>query len=382
MAKPNYRDGSIVNLMSTIVKALGGKTHHNPLNILHPGEIERSKNIVLIVIDGLGYNTLIKHGKGTTMLKHLRGKMTSVFPTTTAAAVTAYKTGLEPAEHGLVSWFTYMKELGFIAVPLRFAVRGGKAISDEFADHMFDTESVFDQVKAQPFVVAPDMIIDTTYSAAYSGKAKRIPFNDLEGMARAISRAVRSSNKKKYIYAYWYMLDTISHKNGPDSKKTIAELKRIDAAFSRLLKRLEGTDTTVILSADHGQTTIPSENMILLNDYPEIMDCLTVPLSGDAREAFAYVRSGREKMFERLIRQKLGHACELHRSEEFARQGYFGLGKPHKRFLDRIGDYVILSKEGYALRDELPGCKPKKVKGHHSGTSEDEMFVPVILAKC
>ncbi len=382
MTLPNYHDGSIVNLMSTIVKAMGGKTHHHPLKILPPGEIGNSKNIVLIVIDGLGYNLLSKHGTGTTLMNHLHGKMTSVFPTTTAAAITSYKTGLEPAEHGLVSWYIYLKELGFIAVPLRFTVRGGKAINDELAKHMFDSKNVFDKVKARPFVVAPDILVDSTYTASYSGRAKRIPFNNLAGMARAIIKIVKHGSKRKYIYAYWHMLDSISHKRGPESRKTIAELKRVDAAFSLLIKKLEGTGTTVILSADHGQTTIPPTRRILLNDYPDIMECLVVPLSGDAREAFAYVRAGREKKFETLMRKHLGHACDVYKSEEFASQGYFGTGKSHKRFLDRIGDYVIISKDGYALIDELPGCKPKKVIGYHSGMSEDEMYVPVIVAKC
>lgn len=31
MHKPNYKNGSIVNLMSSIIKKLGGKSKYNPL---------------------------------------------------------------------------------------------------------------------------------------------------------------------------------------------------------------------------------------------------------------------------------------------------------------------------------------------------------------
>ena len=53
MALPNYKDGSIVNLMSSIAGSFGLKTKYKPLKDL--ANI-KSKNIVLIIIDGLGYN--------------------------------------------------------------------------------------------------------------------------------------------------------------------------------------------------------------------------------------------------------------------------------------------------------------------------------------
>jgi len=54
MPLPNYKDGSIVNLMSSIGRALGHKSPYKPLKILDPKELKDSKNIVLMVIDALG----------------------------------------------------------------------------------------------------------------------------------------------------------------------------------------------------------------------------------------------------------------------------------------------------------------------------------------
>ncbi|HLD61630.1 MAG TPA: alkaline phosphatase family protein [Patescibacteria group bacterium] len=95
MNKPNYKNGSIVNLMASIKKAFGGKSAYEPLKNFDISSVY--KNIVLIVIDGLGYEYLIKHGKDSFLYKNLKGKMTSVFPATTASAMTTYSTGLAPS---------------------------------------------------------------------------------------------------------------------------------------------------------------------------------------------------------------------------------------------------------------------------------------------
>ena len=66
MYLPNYKDGSIVNLMSSISRAFGTRAKYKPLKILNPSEL-KSKNIVLIVIDGLGYEYLMNYKKDNTL---------------------------------------------------------------------------------------------------------------------------------------------------------------------------------------------------------------------------------------------------------------------------------------------------------------------------
>ena len=52
MHLPNYKDGSIVNLMSSINKAFGGRSSYQPLKNFDIADISK-KNIVLIIIDGI-----------------------------------------------------------------------------------------------------------------------------------------------------------------------------------------------------------------------------------------------------------------------------------------------------------------------------------------
>tara|TARA_Y100000310_G_scaffold314015_1_gene362999 strand:- start:420 stop:752 length:333 start_codon:yes stop_codon:yes gene_type:complete len=99
---PNYKDGSILNLMSSIARAFGTKTKYNPLKLLSPKELKNSKNVVLIVIDGLGYDYLQKYGKNSILNKYVKGKITSVFPSATTAAIPVFL-----PEHHLMKmkWF-------------------------------------------------------------------------------------------------------------------------------------------------------------------------------------------------------------------------------------------------------------------------------------
>ena len=79
MELPNYNGGSIVNLMNSIAQGFGSKTKYKPLKILPPSKLKNYKNIVLIVIDGMGFEYLKEKNKKSIFLENLVGCMTSVF---------------------------------------------------------------------------------------------------------------------------------------------------------------------------------------------------------------------------------------------------------------------------------------------------------------
>ena len=104
---------------------------HPGLAQLPPDEIKDARNLVLLLIDGLGYNYLSGPGAGSLMASRLAGRMTSVFPSTTASAITTTFTGLAPAEHGLTGWFTWFAEAGTTAAALPFMPRAaGETLAD------------------------------------------------------------------------------------------------------------------------------------------------------------------------------------------------------------------------------------------------------------
>ena len=55
MVLPDYDGGSIVNLMSSIASSFGAKTIYPPLRILPLEKFKNKRNVILLIIDGMGY---------------------------------------------------------------------------------------------------------------------------------------------------------------------------------------------------------------------------------------------------------------------------------------------------------------------------------------
>jgi hypothetical protein len=380
MPLPDYRGGSIVNLMASIALARGNEAAlYSPLELLSPSRLLTSKNIVLIVIDGLGYECLTSAGKSTGLYSHLQGRISSVFPSTTATAITTFLTGIAPQQHGLTGWHMYLRELGTVMAVLPFRPRLGAPRAEGFnTAEVFDQRPIFDQLKVRSYVVVPSKIIDSVYNAAYSGSACRRAYSSsLQTLFRTVARVLREHNERKYVYAYYPELDRVAHEYGPASRKTQAHLAEIDLAFTQFLDQIKGSDTTVIMTADHG--FIETKERIELDNHPLLANALRLPLCGESRVAYCYVYPEKRALFEHYVENHLAGQATLLSSKELINRGYFGLGPPHPRLQERIGDYTLIMKDGYVIKDWLPGEERYRHIGVHGGMSAAEMYVPLIV---
>ncbi|MBN1220216.1 MAG: alkaline phosphatase family protein [Anaerolineae bacterium] len=388
MYLPDYHGGSIVNLMSSIIQALGGESPYEPLADLPPTELSASKNIVLLVLDGLGYEYLVRNGQHTVFHKYLRGKMTSVFPSTTAACVTTFATGVAPQQHGVTGWFVHLKEVGAVSTILRFAPRYGEK-TPPFSQAGVKPEAIFTQVsmsnglEAKVYMVVPRKLVESDYSRLMAGKAKPAPYENLNDFFKRIRKIIRSGKRgrPKYIYAYWPEFDALSHEHGNGGKKVAAHFKKLDKKMASFLQSLAGTETTLIITADHGFIDADASRIIWLKDHPDLQETLTLPLCGEGRAAYCYVRPAKAAQFEAYVTKYLHDKCDWFRSEELIANHYFGLFEPNPRLFDRVGDYVLIMKENYVIRDSILGEDRHLHIGYHGGVSEAEMFVPLIVAR-
>ncbi|MFH0979176.1 MAG: alkaline phosphatase family protein [Candidatus Woesearchaeota archaeon] len=379
---PDYKGGSIVNLMSSISRALGARSSYQPLKGLPPKELTGFRNIVLIVVDGLGYEYLASIGRKTVLASYLRGHITTVFPATTTAAITTFATGLAPQEHGLTGWFMHAKELGTVIIPLQFSPRLGPVSLSSFGVDpkiFFDQKPIFPRLKADSYVITTMGIDSTDYNTALFGHPKKLLYNSLPNFFSQISRAVHLSNRRKFVYAYWPDFDLICHAKGTKSRELKDHLFYFDRQFALFLRSMK--DSLVIVTADHGMIDVPSKNLLQLRDHPKLQETLTLPLCGEARCPFCYVHPHKARQFERYVRTKLARFCSLHKSSELVAKQVFGIRKPHPKLYDRIGDYVLLMKDGFALKDSLLSRKRYSHPGRHGGVSSHEMLVPLIVVK-
>lgn len=383
--KPNYKDGSIVNLMSSIASSYGKKPKYGNLKLLGPGQLKDSKSIVLIIIDGLGYDYIMKHGKNSFLKKHLKGSITSVFPPTTATALTSFNTGLAPQQHALTGWFTYIKEFGSIATILPFYPRGGSTsyYKDGFKyGDCFNVYSFYQNLGIKSYTINYKDHINSAYNKKAARGSKRIPYKTLSGFFSTIKKTVKRKDKKKFVYAYWPVFDGICHYYGTKTRHSLKHFKEIDNKFKKLAASLSGTGTNLIVTADHGFIDTPLDKYVMLNFYPKIYECMSMPKSGDARVSYCYVHPSKAKQFEKLVKKELSFCCTIHKSTDLVKKNYYGLYEVNPRLLDRIGDYVLIAKKDYVIRDFMPNETIQPFLGNHSGLSKQELYVPLIVIKC
>jgi hypothetical protein len=384
MRLPDYRDGSLVNLIASITVSRGGKPHHSPLAVLPPDALAWARNVVFFLVDGLGYNYLADKGRGGALVDHLAGKLTSVFPSTTASAITSTFTGLTPQQHGLTGWFSWFPEADVLAAPLPFKRRGDdKPLVDLGVqpERLFDSRPFVDTLDARSVIVSQRRIVDSDYSRHYGGRAERRGYDDLAGLVSEVDAAVRSSTDRKYIYAYYPDFDSVAHKHGVASAQATTRLIAIDAAFAELLRRLSGTSTAIIVSADHGFIDTSPDDALELANYDELAELLRLPLSGEPRVAFCHVRPGCDDAFVERARRLLGERADVRRSADLITEGWFGPGEAHARLRDRVGDVTLVMRGHCTIKDRLPGEKQQALIGNHGGVTEDEMMIPLVLAR-
>ena len=383
---PDYAGGSIVNLMATIAEALGARGAFGPTlrTADLKGLLSNRSRVVLIVVDGLGYYHLTRRHARSSLHRHLRGSLTSVFPSTTATAVTTYLTGLAPAQHGLTGWHMYFPEIATVGAVLPLRTRGTDrplAVLGLDPNLLFDHRPVFDLLPVRSFVVSPERIVNSEFNRIHSGTAQRRGYGSLEQFFDSILNCLRVTGERSYTYAYYADFDSIAHEHGAASRQANLLLQRFDSAFSAFLPLAAGLDATIVVTADHGFIDSPPDRSIQLDEHPFLAATLRLPLCGERRAAYCYVRPEKAHEFEAYVRGELSDQAWAYRSADLVEQGWFGPGEPHPKLKERVGDYTLVMKANWTIKDWLPGEQRYRQLGVHGGVSEDEMMVPLVVVQ-
>lgn len=384
MRAPDYDGFGIANLMGSVIGALGRTGEPSvlaPCPVLPSTQLAEARHVVLLVIDGLGRAQLAQHAPQGCMAKARITDLTSVFPSTTASAVSTYMTGDAPITHGMTGWHIWYKELGVIGAPLPFRIRGSDVGLERMglsANALFATRSLAARLSRRSVLVHPEHLCGTTYTDAHSAGAQVRPYDSLSGLVDAIC-TLGEEAEPSYCYAYWPQLDSLSHEFGAHSEKAGAHLLELDAAVAQCAERLSGTGTVLLVCADHGFVDTRQHTRLELADYPELQQTLLLPLCGEPRMAYCYVRAGAQAEFEAIARETLGHAAEVIGSEELLASGWLGPGTRHERVHERLGTHVLAMKEQYCLTDRVAGeTRAFRQIGVHGGMSDAELRVPLM----
>jgi len=383
--RPDYEGGGLVNLMVSLARGLGAQgPPYAPCASLAPAEVAGARHVLLLLLDGLGYEFLA--ARGGALAAHLRARMSSVFPPTTAAAVTTVLTATAPQRHAVTGWFQYLRELGLVSAFLPFRARWGGPPLERAGLSVADlvpAPPLLDRLDAEAWCLLPADLVDSAYSRALAGTAHRAGYRGLDDLvARAAHLLDGSAPRRRFVYAYWPELDRLAHIHGIGAPAVQSHFELLDAAFARLLAALRGSDTLVVAIADHGFVDIGPGDVVRLEDHPQLAECLRLPLCGEPRTAYCYLRPGMVRRFERYVAERLSAECDLHPSSDLVAAGWFGPGEPAPALAERVGDYVLRMKGNRVIKDRLPGEPEFRQIGVHGGSSAAELSIPLVLAQC
>lgn len=380
ISQPDYQGGSLINLITSIGLAHGRPSQGYPAcPSLGADSLADYDNLVLLLVDGLGYD-YVDSSPGFYR-QHCQTSLTSVFPSTTASSITAFLTGQAPQQHGLTGWFTYLEEVGGVGAVLPCTLRGSQEkFSDRGIDiaRLYDHPIFFNELENRSVIVSPNWILDTEFNQSHTGKAETRGYDGMEDMFAQTARCVKETKQKQYIYVYWSEFDHLSHVNGNRSKPVTEHFQQLQKLTEKFLSEIKGTSTLLVITADHGFIDLTPEQRITVNDHPRMQECLRMPLSGEPRAAYCYLHEDKHEQFVGYVNTHFAKQLDCIPSQELVESNLYGLGEAHPQLDRRVGDYTLIMKENYIVKDWLKSEKPFFHYGVHGGVSPQEMFVPLI----
>jgi hypothetical protein len=377
---PDYNH-CILGTISSILKYYNVDTKHKTSEKLDKILNEKKyKNVIFLILDGLGEHILNPISPDGYLKQHQIDLVTSVYPSTTTAALTTYYSGRPPYETGWIAWSQYFKEYGraldmfshnesYMGEPLK------KPLIDVYKT-VINYESIFERIeKASPDVKAYE--IEPEYAERRA--LRSINADNVDQLIMNINDLCKNPDRK-FILAYSDNPDGILHKYGTTSEEAKTFIKETEQKIEEMCRNFD-EDTILIISADHGHKDI--EKAYTLLDYPEIQECLIMPASLESRVLTFWVKEDMRQTFEERFNKVFKDEFWLMTKEEFLDKYHFlGYGEKHYKVDDFIGNYMALSTAGSIIRLEtfLKEGKPVK-KSTHCGLSKEEMEVPVIVIK-
>ncbi|HPO05668.1 MAG TPA: alkaline phosphatase family protein [Candidatus Gracilibacteria bacterium] len=384
---PDYQGKSIINLMSSIAGAFGKKHDYPELDSLSSEFMKTFDNVVLFVVDGLG-DVFLSKQRDSFLFRQRQASMTSTFLSTTTCANTAFLVGYPPQQHGLTAWDIFLKEVGAMVAFLPFETSfGAKDLRKDHFDlgQIMDFEAFHDGFNGSCYSVIFKKYAFSAFNSYVSRAENIIPARNYPNIFTKVKNLVKTkAREKRFIHTYIPEFDSLCHQIGPDSEGAKILFQDLDSRMQKLAQDLKGTNTLLLITADHGQTEVPADQVLWLEDFAGLSECLSMPLLGEFRVRYCYVRAHKTAQFEEIVQNKLSKYCWCFPSSQIIQDNLFGLGKPHLKLAERVGDYILVMKDHYILRDKLGNFDPtrKNFIGNHGGVSEEEMMVSLITINC
>lgn len=355
---PDYAGACISNLVPALL-------HPRTAPAWVPPPVAGAKQVVLFVLDGVGWKQLQDRLPLAPMLASMNGgPITSVAPTTTSTALSSIVLGCPPAAHGVLGY--RLRVDGSVLNVLRWQMAGNDA-RQVLQPAEFQSRPAFGGTA--PPVVTRAAFADTGFTTC-------LGISKIQGWKAPSSIAVEVSNAlaagAPFVYAYYDGVDTVAHEHGFGANYD-AELTAVDRLVADVAAVLP-PGAVLVVTADHGQVEV-GERLVLLSD--DLLSA-TIGLSGEARFLWLHARPGAEPDLIAECRQlfeRTDQAWVRSRSEIIA-EGWFG-GPVDDRWQRRLGDVALIARAPVAFLDPTDSGSAG-LRCRHGSLTADELLVPLL----
>jgi hypothetical protein len=336
-----------------------------------PDPVREAGQVVLLVVDGLGWEQLRARPALAPTLNAAPGidrSITSVAPTTTACALTSITTGRRPSQHGLLGYRLALDDE--ILNVLRWTVGGGQAHDARrtVPAHRFQPCPPFPGSTAIVPVVSKDEFGGTGFTAAHLGDSPLRGYKVLSSLPVEVGRLLRDGHP--FVYAYYDGIDKVAHGTGLGDLYD-AELRAVDRLVADVASELP-PGAVLVVTADHGQIDVGPQVELLGR---EIMSLVRF-LSGEGRFRWLHARPGAAADLQAAAAERYGDTTWVMGRDQIIDEGLFG-GPLPDHLLDRVGDVALLPHAPIAFVDPADTGE-NRLHSRHGSLTSDELLVPLV----
>lgn len=335
-------------------------------------DLPEARAVVVLLIDGLGYENLAAHAELAPYLAGLLNgpALECGVPSTTATSLTSLGTGLPPGQHGVVGYTCRIPGTGRRLNALHW----DRGVEPEvWQPHRTVLERLRDG-GVNAVVVNAARFVDSGLTRCSQRGVPYIGADQPWERLDAILDVVEQPGKH-VVYAYESALDHTGHQHGCGSAAWRTVLSAIDAEVRRLRDELPD-DTTLVVTADHGMIDVPVEDRFDLDTVPTLRDDV-VMIAGEARLRHVYTLDGAAASVAQRWAGHLGERASVVTREEAEAAGWFGIVDPAVR--PRIGDVLVAARDDFAVFSGVDAPQEFQMVGFHGSITAVERRIPWLV---
>jgi len=331
-----------------------------------PEAVHQAEQVVLLVIDGLGWEQFVEHRRHLPTLAGFTGHaITTVAPTTTATALSSIATGLTPGEHGLVGYRIMLK--GEVVNVLRWLGAGG------------DRRRSLPPRDIQPFtpflgvevpVISPSELETSAFTEAHLRGSRPVGYRAPSAIAVEVAHQLAAG--ERFVYAYYGSVDKTAHERGFGDFYE-AELRAADRLVGDVLEVLP-PGAALLVTADHGQVEVGDR---IIHPDPALL-AMVAAQSGEGRFRWWHCDRTTPDELAKAATDVYGDQAWVVTRDQTLEEGWFGptVAKP---VAARLGDVALVAKAPVSFHDPADGGAFPLICRHGSLTSA-EVLVPLLAS--